>query len=128
LKIVVTGQKNPASTADTVVVDAIDLHAANDAPTGAVQFNDVTALQPGDYTVQITYLNWDATDRYCYFSVNGTAPIKLAFPPSGGTGSTNVATVRIHLDPGEPGNTLRFFNDDAAAPNIDKISVPNPVR
>ena len=128
LKIVVTGQRNPASTAATVVVDAIDLHEANSGPTGAVQFNDVTAQQPGDYTVKISYLNWDAIDRAGYLSVNGAAPIKLAFPPSGGTNSTNVATARIHLNPGSLGNTLRFFNDDAAAPNIDKISVPDSIQ
>ena len=104
------------------------MHQANNGPTGAVQFNDVTAPQPGDYTIKISYLNWDATDRAGYLSVNGAAPIKLAFPPSGGTNSTNVATARIHLNPGGLGNTLRFFNDDAAAPNIDKISVPDSIQ
>jgi hypothetical protein len=32
LDVVVTGQENPASTADTVVVDALDLHGTDDAP------------------------------------------------------------------------------------------------
>jgi len=30
--------------------------------------------------------------------------------------------------PGSLGNTLRFFNDDAAAPDIDKISVPDSIQ
>jgi hypothetical protein len=32
LDVVVTGQENPATTADTVVVDALDLHGTDDAP------------------------------------------------------------------------------------------------
>jgi len=128
LKIVVTGQKNAASSADTVAIDAIDLHVANDAPVGAMQFNHITVPRPGDYTVKITYLNWDAANRVGYLSVNGATPIKLAFPTTGGTNSTNIAVATIHLDAGQPGNTLLFSNDTAAAPEIDKISVPDPVR
>jgi uncharacterized NAD-dependent epimerase/dehydratase family protein len=54
LDVVVTGQKNPASTADTVVVDAIDLHAADDAPVGTVQRRGITVDRPGTYTIKIT--------------------------------------------------------------------------
>jgi hypothetical protein len=60
LDVVVTRQENPASTADTVVVDALDLHGTDDAPVGAVQLRGITVDRPGSYPVKITYINPDA--------------------------------------------------------------------
>jgi hypothetical protein len=128
LKIVVTGRKNAASSAATVVVDAIDVPAANaPANAGVLRFGKVTAPRPGDHTIKITYVNPDPTDRYAYLTVNDGTPIKLAFPTTG-PNATNIAVARVHLKPGSAGNVLRFFNDEGPAPLIDTISVPRPVH
>jgi hypothetical protein len=125
LRIVATGTKNPASSATTIVVDAIDLHAADDAPVGSVTLNGLTVDRPGTYTVKITYLNPDATDRYGYLSGNGGAPVRMSFPPTGGTTSSNVATAQLHLDAGAGGNTITFTDSSGAAPDLDKVAVPD---
>jgi hypothetical protein len=73
--VTVTGQKDPAATADTVSVDGIDLNAADQPAFGALRVNDITAPRAGEYTLKITYINPDATDRYGYLSVDGAPPI-----------------------------------------------------
>jgi hypothetical protein len=40
----------------------------------------ITVDRLGSYTVKITYINPDATDRYGYLSVNGGTAIMLSFP------------------------------------------------
>lgn len=125
LDIVVTGEKNAASTADTVVVDAIDLHGVDEASVGTVQLSGITVDRPGTYTVKLTYINPDATDRYGYLSVNGAPAAKLSFPPTGGTNSSNVAAAQVPLDAGALGNTLTFTDPAGAAPDLDKIAIPD---
>ncbi|GAB3981518.1 hypothetical protein GCM10029978_082670 [Actinoallomurus acanthiterrae] len=126
LKIVVTGQKNAASTAATVVVDAIDLPSGNaPPPAGVLRIDHVIAPRPGDYTLKISYVNSDPANRYAYLTVNDDAPVKLAFPTTG-SNATNVAVARVRLKPGSVGNVLRFSNDDGPAPVIDTVAVPQP--
>ena len=127
LKVVVTGQKNAASTAATVVVDAVDVpDESKPVVTGALELDKVTAKKSGDYTLEIGYANPDATNRYAFLSVNGGDPVKVAFPTTGGTNAVNVAVARVHLRPGSRGNTLRFTNPDGPAPVIDTVAVPQP--
>ncbi|MEV6008859.1 family 43 glycosylhydrolase [Streptomyces sp. NPDC051976] len=127
LTIKVTGQKNPASSADTIVVDAINLPGSSQtAKAGSVQMSDVTVDHSGEYTLQISYANPDAANRYAYLSVNGTPPVKLAFPTTGGTSAVNTAVARVRLKAGGQGNTLRFTNPGGPAPVIDTVSVPAP--
>lgn len=127
LKVVVTGQKNAASTAATVVVDAVDVpDESRPVVTGVLELDKVTARKSGDYTLEISYANPDATNRYAFLSVNGGDPVKVAFPTTGGTNSVNVAVARVHLKPGSRGNTLRFTNTDGPAPVIDTVAVPQP--
>lgn len=127
LKIVVTGGQNPASTAATVVVDAVDVpHESAPVPAGALQVDHVTVKEAGDYTVEISYANPDAGNRYAFLSANGGKPVKIAFPTTGGTNAVNTAVVRLHLTPGSRGNRFRLANADGPAPVVDTISVPQP--
>ncbi|MFI1093388.1 family 43 glycosylhydrolase [Streptomyces sp. NPDC020917] len=127
LKIVVTGQKNAASTATTVVVDAVDVpDPSKPVPTGTLEVDHVTVKEPGDYTVEIGYANPDAGNRYAYLSANGGTPVRIAFPTTGGTGTVATAVARIHLMPGADGNRLRLTNPDGPAPVIDTVAVPQP--
>jgi hypothetical protein len=81
-----------------------------------VQLRGITVDRPGSYTVKITYINPDATDRYGYLSVNGEMAITLSFPPTGGSNSNNVAVAQVPLEAGAVGTMLTFTNASGPGP------------
>ena len=126
LTVTATGTKEAASTDTVVSVDAVDLHATDQRTSGGgtLTFDDVVAAEPGRYTVQIRYVNPDATDRHALLTVDGRTAIKVSFPPTGGANTTNVAVAELQLQAGE--NDIRVTQADLTAPEIDSINVPQP--
>jgi Alpha-galactosidase, CBM13 domain len=92
-----------------------------------VQLRGITVDRLGSYTVKITYINPDATDRYGYLSVNGGTAIMLSLPPTGGSNSNNVAVAQVPLEAGAVGNTLTFTNPSGPGPTSTR-SHPEPDR
>lgn len=126
LTVGVTGTKDAVSTDSVVSVDAADLHATDQRSSGGgtLTFGDVAVTEPGRYTVEIRYVNPDATDRHAMITVDGDTAAKIAFPPTGGVNTTNVAVAELGLHAGR--NSIRISQADQTAPEIDAISVPEP--
>lgn len=126
LTVQVTGTKNAASTDTVVSVDAVDLHATDQRSSGGgtLTFGDIQVPRSGRYTVRITYVNPDPTDRHGALAVNGHAAGAYAFPPTGGVNSTNVAVADLQLHAGR--NSLTISQADQTAPEIDAVTVPEP--
>lgn len=133
IEIVVTGQKNAALTAAVVSIDAMDLHPADTSSNpGSLQIGGITGPAPGPYTLKISYINPDSSDRTGYVSVNGGPASKLTFPPTssaGGTNETNFATniavTVADLNAGQGANTVTITNSNGVPPSIDKVSLPD---
>lgn len=87
--------------------------------SGTVQFNNVAASTSGDYTMKVFYLAGSARDFYV--SVNGGAGFKIDLPVSGSFNVVRTAEVTVNLQQGN--NTIKFYNDSAYAPDLDKIAI-----
>src|SRR5256886_6594981 len=85
---------------------------------GTLQINGVTAATGGRATVKLVYVNGDSS-RVAHLSVNGAPAVSLTFPGTGGWSTPGTLVLTMNLKAG--GNTLKFFNTDAAAPDFDKI-------
>jgi len=88
------------------------------APDAFVVFPNVTVDKAGEYTLFIDYtVNGD---RSFFVSVNGGTPVEA--PVSGlGNATPQTTTVRVTLQAGT--NTIKIFNDNAAAPDLDRLSL-----
>src|SRR6266545_1421066 len=88
------------------------------APDAFVVFPNVTVDKAGEYTLFIDYtVNGD---RSFFVSVNGGTPVEA--PVSGlGNATPQTTTVRVTLQAGS--NTIKIFNDNAAAPDLDRLSL-----
>jgi hypothetical protein len=126
LTVTVTGTKDAVSTDTVVSVDAVDLHATDQRTSGGgtLTFDDVAEAEPGRYIVQIRYVNPDVTDRHAMLTVDGRTTGKIAFPPTGGVNTTNVAVADLPLEAGS--NTVVITQADQTAPEIDSITVAQP--
>ncbi|MBL8222336.1 MAG: VWA domain-containing protein, partial [Bryobacterales bacterium] len=93
-------------------------------PNGVLIFNGVSVGTAGTYTMTVYYTNGSASARTASISVNNSAST-LSF--SGGpTGSwTTVASVARNITLNAGSNTIKFFNDAAQAPDIDRIVLVN---
>jgi hypothetical protein len=83
-----------------------------------VTVNGVTPSAAGSRTLTISYLLNGS--RSFFVSVNGGAGVEVALT---GTSFSTVATktITVTLDAGS--NTIKFYNNSAYAPDLDKISV-----
>jgi len=93
--------------------------------SGTLQFNGVSAIAPGRYSVTICYLNGDAV-RYALLSVNGSQGTPLTFPSTGSFQTVGSLQTTISLNTGN--NTLEFYNPIVGswAPDFDRIQFNCP--
>ena len=83
-----------------------------------VVFPDVTVPTAGDYTL---YLDFTVNGTKSYFvSTNDGAPVEVSVTGIGNT-TVQTAQIPIHLTAGP--NTIRVYNTQDAAPDLDRISI-----
>ncbi|WP_457492791.1 alpha-L-fucosidase [Streptomyces sp. P5_D11] len=86
-----------------------------------VRFPDVTVDRAGTYTLFIDYtVNGD---RSFLVSVNGGAPIEAAVS---GIGNSTPATTTVPVTLAAGANTIRIYNDEESAPDLDRLSLGQP--
>ncbi|MFD8814795.1 RICIN domain-containing protein, partial [Streptomyces sp. NPDC059627] len=95
----------------------------------SLTFNNVTAASSGLYRMVVTYANGDnrgdggntynIINRYADISVNGGTAQRVYFRNSGGWSNYWSVMVDVNLTAGS--NTIKFGNNSAYAPNLDKI-------
>lgn len=93
--------------------------------SGTLQFNGVSAIAPGRYSVTICYANGDPV-RYALLSVNGSVGTPLSFPSTGSFQTVGSIQTTITLNTGN--NTLEFYNPIVGswAPDFDRIQFNCP--
>jgi hypothetical protein len=93
--------------------------------SGTLQFNGVSAVAPGRYSVTISYTNGDPV-RYALLSVNGNRGTPLSFPSTGSFQTVGSIQTTITLNAGN--NTLEFYNPiiGSWAPDFDRIQFNCP--
>jgi len=84
-----------------------------------MEFKHLYVNETRDYQVSIDYISGD--DRDLFVSVNGATPVKLADLNSGGWWTVGTRTFTTKLLKGN--NTIKLFNNDAYAPDIDRLRV-----
>ncbi|MFG1815400.1 CBM35 domain-containing protein [Kribbella sp. NPDC049174] len=83
-----------------------------------VIFPDVTVDQAGQYTL---YLDYTVNGTRSYFvSVNGGTPVEASVT---GIGNATVQTVTVPVQLNAGANTIRIFNTEDSAPDLDRISL-----
>ncbi|MGH8778388.1 carbohydrate-binding protein [Paraburkholderia sp.] len=90
---------------------------------GTLTMNDIAVSADGTYTVQIGYANGDSSPRSADISFNGSTPVTIAFPPTGGWNTISTLPVTGTFKSGST-NALIFSNPSGWAPDIDGISAP----
>ncbi|WSA80388.1 alpha-L-fucosidase [Streptomyces sp. NBC_01799] len=86
-----------------------------------VRFPDVTVDRAGTYTLFIDYtVNGD---RSFLVSVNGGTPIEAAVS---GIGNSTPATTTVPVTLAVGANTIRIYNDEESAPDLDRLSLGQP--
>ncbi|GAA0485902.1 hypothetical protein Ade02nite_09520 [Paractinoplanes deccanensis] len=93
---------------------------------GAVQFRTVVVPRSGTYQVNVRYVSGDP--RSITVSANGTNPVTIAPPSSGGWGLPATATLPLQLKAGT--NTVELDSSTTVyAPDIDRLEVAkSPLR
>jgi subtilisin family serine protease len=92
------------------------------APANFLTFNNVNVPTAGSYVMTVGCLV--SGTRTASISVNGGPPTSLSVT---GTSFSTVLTRTVPVVLRAGSNTIRFFNDTAAAPQIDRIVLtPNP--
>jgi hypothetical protein len=82
----------------------------------------VTAPSTGSYSLKVYYTNGDTQPRTANVSVNGDATPRSFTGTSTGSWDT-VANVVVTVPLVTGSNTVRFYNDTAPAPSIDRIEL-----
>jgi Ca2+-binding RTX toxin-like protein len=83
--------------------------------------NGITVGTAGQYDLYMDYLV--SGTRTFYISVNGGPAVAV---PLSGTSSNDPVTARIPVTLAAGANSIRFFNDTAGAPDLDRIRVAVP--
>ena len=83
-----------------------------------VVFPDVTVDQAGQYTLYVDY-TVNGTRSY-FVSVNGGTPVEASVT---GIGNSTVQTVTVPVTLQAGANTIRIFNTEDSAPDLDRISI-----
>jgi alpha-glucosidase len=86
---------------------------------GEVTLNNVHVEQSGTYLLRVYYATGD--NRTLMISANGGAPVRAICFDSGSFNSVEYKEVLISLNAGE--NSLRFFNSDGYAPDLDYFEI-----
>ncbi|CAE6825897.1 hypothetical protein R75465_06044 [Paraburkholderia aspalathi] len=90
---------------------------------GTLTINDISVPADGTYTVLVGYANGDSAPRSADISFNGSTPVTVSFPPSGGWGTVSTLAVTGTFKAGNT-NALIFSNPSGWAPDIDGVSAP----
>ncbi|MBP1963384.1 RICIN domain-containing protein [Paenibacillus aceris] len=88
------------------------------AAANYVLFNNVSVPAAGQYTLKIDYLTTDS--RTFFISINGGTGTQL---PLTGVDFNTVSTTSIKVQLNAGVNTIKFYNDSAYAPDLDRIGV-----
>ena len=107
------------AVADMASLGAYVGHLGNGADN-YMELRNVYSQRGGDYTLTIRYASED--ERDLSMMVNGSQPLTLYGLYSGSsTDNWKTTTVRVKLRKGQ--NTVRLYNNDGWAPNIDYIEL-----
>jgi alpha-galactosidase len=90
---------------------------------GTLTMNGISVAADGTYTVLVGYANGDSAPRSAQISFNGTTPVTVSFPPTGGWNTISTLAVTGTFKSGSA-NTLIFSNPSGWAPDIDGIGAP----
>ena len=85
---------------------------------GTLTFNNINVSSAGSYTLFIYYCDGDS-GRTADMSVNGGAATAINFPGTGGWNTAAPYKITVNLNAGN--NTIKFYNNSAYAPDIDRI-------
>lgn len=83
-----------------------------------MEFRDIIAPASGRYSMNITYLC--SEDKTLHIKTNDDKPQAIKALNSGGPDKTATISIPVFLQKGQ--NKVRFFNNNAYIPDIDKIS------
>jgi hypothetical protein len=99
------------------------VRAIGNTPENFVQFHDVMARAAGDYALRIDYLLNGS--RSFFVSVNDGPGVEV--PLQGQSWSEpSSASLTVRLQAGS--NRIKFYNDRAFAPDLDRVVVPREPR
>ena len=83
-----------------------------------VVFPDVTVPTEGDYTLHLDY-TVNGTKSY-FVSVNNGSPTEVSVTD---VGNTTVRTTQLPIHLAAGANTIRIYNTNDSAPDLDRISI-----
>lgn len=90
-------------------------------PANHLTVNGITVDAAGQYDLYLDYLV--SGTRTFYISVNGGEAVAV---PLSGTSSNDPVTAKLPVTLTAGANSIRFFNDTAGAPDLDRIRVAVP--
>ena len=90
---------------------------------GTLTINNISAPADGVYAVLVGYANGDSSPRSADISFNGSTPVTVSFPPTGGWNTISTLSVTGTFRSGTA-NALIFSNPSGWAPDIDGIGAP----
>ncbi|SOE98429.1 Carbohydrate binding module (family 6) [Burkholderia sp. OK233] len=90
---------------------------------GTLTINNISVPADGTYTVLVGYANGDSSPRSADISFNGSTPVTVSFPPSGGWSTVSTLAVTGTFKSGNA-NALIFSNPSGWAPDIDGVGAP----
>lgn len=88
-------------------------------PENYIEFKNVWVNSTDSYKLNIDYFSGD--NRDLYVQINGNAPIKLSQLNSGGW--NKIGTVGINSQLLKGNNTIKLYNNDEYAPDIDRLRI-----
>jgi hypothetical protein len=90
-------------------------------PANHLTVNGITVATAGEYDLYMDYTV--SGTRTFYVSVNGGPAVAV---PLSGTSSNDPVTAKLPVTLAAGANSIRFFNDTAGAPDLDRIRVAVP--
>ncbi|KAK3319848.1 glycoside hydrolase family 43 protein [Cercophora scortea] len=94
----------------------------NSTVDGKVTFSGIKSDKDGLSTVQIRFANADSKPRFAAVVVNGAAPVKLAFEPTGS--DTGSSSLNARLKSGSENTIVIGGVDGGWGPDVDQLLVP----
>jgi len=86
-----------------------------------LSFNNVNKKSAGKYTLTVYYANGASNARDEYISINGGFVVVFSGSPTGSFSTFTTVSFVVSLNAGN--NTIRFYNPQSYAPDIDKIII-----
>ncbi|HEX4207845.1 MAG TPA: carbohydrate-binding protein [Ktedonobacteraceae bacterium] len=89
---------------------------------GTLQFNNVNKQKSGIYTMTVYYTDGDS-GRPMYASFNGASGVLLDFHGDSDNNWNRVQEMQVSVRLNAGNNTIKFFDDSGASPDLDRITV-----